>query len=101
MTPMEEFYFKMGALDCLELFARAQGPPDQARMKRLYVQVLMIPDILGDHPKEDIIKRVEEIMSLKISEGIIEKYVKPRVELQRMKEILNNSKFSSLSNLGI
>lgn len=99
MTPMEEFYLKMGFLDCLQMYAQAAPRPDQAIMKRMYVQEKMIPDVLPNVPKEEILRRIDEIVAKKFSEEMVLKYMKPYVEKEKMMDILKKSQFTNINDL--
>lgn len=99
MTPMEEFYFKMGFLDCMQMYSQSMGDPKQALIKRMYVQDQMIPDVLPIHPPEDIMHRIADMAQRNFAEQMIEKYIKPNVEMQKMLDILKRSKFTSIYDL--
>ena len=96
---MEEFYYKMGFLDLLQMYSQAQGDPKQALIKRMYVQDQMIPDVLPNTPPEEIMHRIANISSMNYAEQMIEKYIKPKVEMQKMLDILKRSKFTSIYDL--
>lgn len=96
---MEEFYLKMGFLDCLQMYAQAQGEPEQAIMKRMYVQEKMIPDVLPNTPKEEILRRIDEINAKKVTEEMVIKYIKPKVEMEKMIDILKKSQFTNYKDL--
>lgn len=99
MTPMEEFYLKMGFLDCLQMYSQAAPNPDQAIMKRMYVQEKMIPDVLPDTPKEEILQRIDDITARKFSEEMVLKYIKPKVEMEKMLDVLKKSQFTNIKDL--
>lgn len=99
MTPMEEFYLKMGFLDCLQMYAQAQAKPEQAIMKRMYIQEKMIPDVLPNVPKEEILRRIDEIVAKKFSEEMVLKYIKPKVEMEKMMDLLKKSQFTNIKDL--
>ncbi len=99
MTPMEKFYLQMGFLDCLEISARAAPHPEQAIMKRMYVQEKMIPDTLPGVPKEEILSRIDEIVAAKIGHELITKYIGPKVETDKMMDILKKGQFTSYKDL--
>lgn len=102
MTPRDEFYLKMGFLDCFQMYAQASATnSDQAIMKRMYVQEKMIPDVLPDFPKEDILKMIDEINHKKLTEEMVLKYIKPRVEMEKMMDILEKGKFTQYSKFGV
>ena len=96
---MEEFYMKMGFLDCLQMYAQAAPNPDQAIAKRMYIQEKMIPDVLPDTPKEDILFRIDDIRNRKISEEMVLKYLKPKVEMEKMMDVLKKSQFTNIKDL--
>ncbi len=99
MTPMEEFYLKMGFLDCLQMYAEAQAKPEQGIMKRMYIQEKMIPDVLPNVPKEEILRRIDEINTKKFSEEMVLKYIKPKVEMDKMIDILKRGQFTNIQDL--
>ena len=99
MTPMEEFYLKMGFLDCLQMYAQASGNPHEAITKRMYVQELMIPAVLPHAPKEEILRRIDEITAKKVTEEMVLKYIKPKVEMQKMLDVLKRSQFTNINDL--
>ena len=99
MTPMEEFYLKMGFLDCLQMYAQAAPNPEQAIIKRMFVQEKMIPDVLPNVPREEILRRIDEIVSKKFSEEMVIKYIKPRVEMEKMMDVLKKSTYTNIEDL--
>ncbi len=102
MTPMEEFYLKMGFLDCLQMYAQAAITPDaikKAIMKRMYIQEKMIPEVLPNVPKEEILRRIDEITAKKVTEEMVLKYIKPKVEMEKMMDILKKSQFTNINDL--
>lgn len=96
---MEEFYLKMGFLDCLQMYAQASPNPDQAIMKRMYIQEKMIPDVLLNVAKEEILVRIHDIEVKKLSEEMVLKYMKPKVEMEKMMDILKKSQFTNINDL--
>lgn len=102
MTPKETFYLCMGFLDCLEMYAQAAPNPAQASMKRMYVQERMIPDLLPNTPKEEILQMIDEIRKMKPTEKMVLNYIVPKVKMEQMMDTLKQSQFldqSSLTNL--
>jgi len=99
MTPMEEFYLKMGFLDCLQMYAQAQARPEQAIMKRMYIQEKMIQEVLPNVPKEEVLRRIDEIVAKKFSEEMVLKYIKPKVEMEKMMDILKKAKYTNIQDL--
>lgn len=99
MTPIEEFYLKMGFLDCLQMYAQSAPKPEQALMKRMYIQEKMIPDILPHVPKEEILRRIDELEARKITEEMVIKYLKPYVEKEKMMDIIRRGKFTNINDL--
>lgn len=96
---MEEFYLKMGFLDCLQMYAQAQPKPEEAILKRMYVQEKMIPDTLPNVPKEEILRRIDEIVGKKLSEEMVLKYIKPKVEMDKMMDILKKGQYTKIEDL--
>ena len=99
MTPMEEFYLKMGFLDCLQMYAQAAPHPEQVVMKRMYIQEKMIPDILPGVPKEEILRRIDEIVAKRMTEEMVIKYIKPKVDQEKMIDVLKKSQFTNINDL--
>jgi len=99
MTPMEEFYLKMGFLDCLQMSAQAAPKPEQAIMKRMYIQEKMIPEVLPNVPQEEILRRIDEINVRKVTEEMVLKYIKPYVEMEKMIDILKKAKYTNIGDL--
>ena len=99
MTPMEEFYLVMGFLDCLQMYAQAAPNPEQAITKRMYVQEKVIPDILPNVPKEEILRRIDEIVDKKITQKMVINYIKPHVEMDKILDILKRSQFTNIKDL--
>ncbi len=99
MTPMEEFYLKMGFLDCLQMYAQTQAKPEEAILKRMYVQEKMIPEVLPNVPKEEVLRRIDEIVAKKFSEEMVLKYIKPKVEMDKMMDILKKAKYTNIEDL--
>lgn len=99
MTPREEFYLKMGFLDCLQMYAQAAPNPDQAITKRMYIQDQMIPDTLPGVSTEEILHMIDDIIQRKITETMVLKYIKPKTDMQKMLDILKKSKFTSIYDL--
>lgn len=99
MTPIEEFYLKLGFLDCLQMYAQATPKPGQAIMKRMYVQEKMIPDVLPNTPKEEILRRIDEINAKKVTEEMVIQYIKPKVETEKMMDILEKGQFTNYKDL--
>ena len=99
MNDIEKFYFVMGFLDCLEMYAQSAPQPEQARMKRMYVQEKIIPDILPHVPKEEILRRLDEIKFKKPAEEIVLKYLKPKVDEYKIMDVIKKGQFTSLEDL--
>ena len=99
MNDIEKFYLAMGFLDCLEMSAQEAPKPEQARMKRMYVQEKIIPDILPNVPKEEILRRLDEIKYEKLAEHIVLKYLKPKVDEYRIMDVIKKGQFTSLEDL--
>jgi len=99
MTPMEIFYLCMGFLDCLQMYAQSAPKPEEAILKRMYVQEKMIPDILPNVPKEEVLRRIDEINKMKVTEQMVLKYIKPKVEMEKMMDILKKSQFTNYKDL--
>lgn len=99
MTPIEKFYLAMGFLDCLQMYAQAAPNPEQAIAKRLYIQEKVIPDILPHVPKEEILRRIDEIMHERFTEQMVIKYMKPYVEQEKIIDIIRKGKFVNINDL--
>jgi len=99
MNEIEKFYLAMGFLDCLQMYAQTAPQPEQAIMKRMYIQEKLIPELLPHVPHEEILRRLDEIKQLKLTEEIVLKYLKPKVDEYKLEDLLKKAKFSSLDDL--
>lgn len=89
----------MGFLDCLQMYAESTPQPQQAIMKRMYIQEKAIPEILPNVPPEEILRRIDEINAAEIPHFLVTKYMKPYMETQKMLDIIKKGKFTNINDL--
>lgn len=99
MTPLNKFYYLMGFLDLLEIYSKAAPQPQDALLKRMYIQERAIPGLLPDVDPEEVKKMITELKTLKLSESIIEQYMKPRVNMYKVRDIISQAKYTDLKRL--
>ena len=65
----------------------------------MFIQEKMIPEVLPNVPKEEILRRIDEINAKKVTEEMVIKYLKPKVEQEKMMDILKKSQFTNIQDL--
>ena len=98
MNEREQMIQALAVINTINIYNQAGEKPEQAGIKDKFLKHQVLPQLQHSLTDEDILKLIVEVNDSPVFQKVFT-VIKNRIDLDKMKDILKNSKIANLDDL--